>query len=65
MYTFNNYTAGIPQMSKIVKTIRCLECGGLLPLDEHHLAQKRHLECSFRKDKKGNKEYYQSYVKKN
>ena len=49
---------------EVVKTIRCKECGGLLELDEHHLSQKRHLECSFKKDKKQSKDYYLNYVKK-
>lgn len=48
----------------IVKTIRCLECGGLLELDEHHLSQKRHLECGFKHGKKIQKKYYDEYIKK-
>ncbi len=51
-------------MEEIVKTIRCLECGGLLPLDKNHLSQKRHLECSFKHDKKRWKEYSDNYIKK-
>lgn len=48
----------------IVKTIRCLECGGLLELDEHHLSQKRHTECSYKHSKELQKEYRDEFIKK-
>lgn len=49
--------------TKVVKRTRCLECGGILELDQHHLSQKRHLECSYKKDKKRQKEYYEEFKK--
>lgn len=49
---------------EVVKTIRCKECGGLLELDIYHLAQKRHLECGYKADKKRGKKYYENYLKR-
>ena len=49
---------------KVVKTIRCAECGGLLELDKHHLSQKRHIECSYKHTKKLQEDYRNEFIKR-